>query len=48
MNGPHCQSQNTREVCQKNDLGYSQFYYRACTKQYNESADTALNYITHR
>lgn len=48
MNCPHCQSQNTRELCHKTDLGYRQFYCRTCTKQYNERTGTTLNYIEHR
>lgn len=48
MNCPHCQSHNTRELSHKTDLGYSQYYCRSCSKQYNERTGTKLNYIEYR
>lgn len=47
MDCPHCQSEKTRRIEKKTQLGYAQFYCRSCCTQYNERSGTLLNFITY-
>jgi len=47
MDCPHSQSKKTREMSQKTQLGYKQYYCRTCSKQYNERSGTTLNFIEY-
>lgn len=47
MNCPHCQSNNSRALSIKTNLGYHQFCCHVCSKQYNERTGTQLNFIEY-
>ena len=47
MSCPHCESANTRLLTTKTELGYRQFYCRACRRKYNERTGTAFNFLEY-
>jgi putative transposase len=47
MNCPHCKSAKVLLCNTKTDLGYSQYRYRSCSKQFNERTHTLYNFIQY-
>ena len=44
---PHCESKTTRKLTRLTVLGYHQYRYRRCSKQYNERAGTKLSFVEY-
>ena len=45
MNGPHCQSCQTRNLVTPTDLGYLRFHCRRCRPTFHERTGTAFNFL---
>jgi len=45
MNGPSCQSAQTRALAKTTDLGYAVYRCRGCRRCFNERTGTPFNFL---